>query len=107
MPPTPAITTHTPHIPHEHDPADLRPGSVDPVAPHPSAIVVRRVGDLRAQVRRFGLTQGLMPGDYGRLVLIRRILDDMEDVHRAQLGFAPRPVAPIHTGTKPGASGGR
>ncbi len=101
------MPTHAPHTTHEHDPADVRPGSVEPVAPHPSAIVVRRVGDLRAQIRRFGLTPGLLSGDYGRLVLITRILDDMEDEHRAQLGFTPRQVAPIHTGTKPGAPGRR
>lgn len=107
MPSTPTITAHAPHIPHEHDPADLRPGSVDKVDPQPSAVIVRRVAGLRHEIRRFRLTPGLTSGDIGRLAEVMLRLDQIEDLHRSLLGFAPRELAPIHTGTKPGASGGR
>ncbi|WMW64368.1 hypothetical protein [Nitratidesulfovibrio liaohensis] len=89
------------------DPADVRPGSVDPVAPQPSAVIVRRVTALRHELRRFRLTPGLTSGDHGRIAEIMRRLDETEDLHRSLLGFAPRELSPIHTGTKPGAPGRR
>lgn len=95
------------NIPHDHDPADMRPGSVEPVEPQPSAIVVRRVALLRHEIRRFRLTVGLTSGDIGRLAEIMLRLDQIEDLHRGLLGFSPRPVAPLHTGSKPGAPGRR
>ncbi|MEG6507203.1 hypothetical protein [Nitratidesulfovibrio sp. 1201_IL3209] len=89
------------------DPSDARPGSVEPVASQPSAVIVRRVDRLRHEIRRFRLTPGLTSGDHGRIAEIMRRLDDIEDVHRNLLGFTQRQVAPLHTGIKPGTPGRR
>lgn len=77
------------------DTDDIRPGSVARPAPNPSAAIVRHVRDLRITLRRINLHPGLTSGDHGRIAHIMLYLDQIEDNHRAILGFTPRNIARI------------
>ncbi len=75
-----------------------------PMAQDPRKAFLDDLRQLRRVVSRMLLHSGANTADKGCLHFIMLQINDREDAARADLGFAPRPVAPVHTGNVRGAA---